>query len=66
MDINLKQEILRTIVTNENRMTTKALAESVTRAGYTIRAEDLRELQFSQTLALVDGNWIVQEWWKVK
>ena len=66
MDANLKQEILRTIVVNENRMATRALAKSITEAGYKILAQDLLELESEQTLACVDGNWIVQRWWEVK
>ena len=61
MDSNLKQEILRTIVANENRMT----FASISKAHPTIRLNDLHDLQTRMELALVDGNWIVLEWWKV-
>ena len=66
MDSNLKQEILRTIVVNENRMSTRDLAYTLTKAGYKIVTKDLLELENDQTLACVDGNWIVQRWWEVK
>ena len=65
MDANLKQEILRTIVLNENRMSTRDLAYTLTKAGYKIVTKDLLELENNQTLACVDGNWIVQRWWEV-
>ena len=66
MDANLRQEILRTIVRNENRMSTPALGKAIREAGFEIVAKDLLDLEFEQTLCFVDGNWIVQRWWEVK
>lgn len=54
------KEVLRTIVEHENRMTLAAIQKFHP----TIHRRDLEALEDTKTLAHVDGNWIVLEWWK--
>lgn len=61
MNDNLK-EVLRTIVQNENRMTFAAIQK----AHPGVQLAELRALEDTRTLACVDGNWIVLEWWKAQ
>lgn len=66
MDSEVKKTVLRTIVAHENRMTTVELINALRDANSGFQPNDLQELLVDQTLALVSGTWIVQQWWKVK
>lgn len=57
---NEVKNVLRTIVEHENRMTLAAIQKFHP----TIHRRDLEALEDTKTLARVDGNWIVLEWWK--